>query len=80
MFNTDLGDKFSFGEDLVMKGDCYNLLDSFKEKMVDLIVTDPPYILLPELLKVLKFMELKNFKKFAMVMILYQIPFIIPYI
>ncbi len=45
MFNTDLGDKFSFGEDLVMKGDCYNLLDSFKEKMVDLIVTDPPYIL-----------------------------------
>lgn len=45
MFNTDLGGKFSFGEDLVMNGDCYNLLDSFKEKMVDLIVTDPPYIL-----------------------------------
>ncbi len=40
------GKSFSaFGKDLVIKGDCYHLLDNFREKIVDLIVTDPPYIL-----------------------------------
>ena len=33
------------GESLVTKGDCYDLLSNLEENSVDLVVTDPPYIL-----------------------------------
>lgn len=37
--------QFYSGEDLVINGNCYDLLQRIEEKVVDLVVTDPPYIL-----------------------------------
>jgi DNA modification methylase len=35
----------SYLSDKVVKGDCYRLLEGLKENSIDLIVTDPPYVL-----------------------------------